>query len=158
MASASGKQRRPTPVLWAFVVRESPSQSPPVAEAVVEIGAAQYGQLLEDAMASGFVLAAGEPPPTTAEVHVRAGLLTELSLVGGHRVWEPAPPAPVSPEWLSAARTRTKVVVIVVPPGTWPPVLPGTASADLADAFTANLQEARANGLVQHGTARLVTR
>lgn len=148
----------PTPLLWAFVIRESAPQSPPVAEAILEIGPSQHAQLLEDAMASGFTLAAGDPPPTTAEVHVHHGLLTELSLVGGHRVWQPAPPAPLSPEWLSAAQTRDSVVVIIVPPGTWPQSLPDTAPADLADVFTTNLQEARTNGLVQHGTARLIAR
>ncbi|GAA2269271.1 hypothetical protein GCM10010430_63430 [Kitasatospora cystarginea] len=145
-------------MLWAFVVRESTPGTPPSAEAIVEIGPAQYPQLLEDAMASGFTMAVGEPPLTTAEIHVRDGLLTELSLVGGHRVWEPAPPAPVSPEWVSAAVGRAGVLVILVPPGTWPEDARDLGPVDLAEAFTANLREARADGLVQHGAAQLVLR
>ncbi|MGK4579500.1 hypothetical protein [Kitasatospora sp. HPMI-4] len=158
MASAAGERRGPTPVLWAFVIRESSLGGPPTAEAVVEIGSSQYGQLLEDAMASGFTIAIDEPPPTTTEVHVRDGFLTELSMVGGHRLWEPAPPAPVSPEWLSAAEARDSVVIILVPPGTWPETTPGLAPDELAEAFTANLRDARADGMVQHGLARLIVR
>ncbi|WP_233289314.1 hypothetical protein [Kitasatospora sp. MBT63] len=75
-----------------FVVREA-AFGPPFAEALLEVGSPLYEDLAEDAVDSGFVVAAGEPPATTAAVHVRGDALVRLTLVGGRRTWEPARPA-----------------------------------------------------------------
>jgi hypothetical protein len=71
-------------------------------------------------------------------------------------VWEMAQPARLSPRWLAAASARERVVVVIVPPGTWPSNLPSLAPAARADAFTARLRKALAAGQVLHATARLV--
>lgn len=144
----------PAPVRWVFVVREA-AFGPPFAEALMEVGSPLYEQLAGDAVDSGFVVAAGEPPATTAEVHVGDGALVRLVLVGGRRTWEPAVPAVLSTRWLSAAEGRGGVVVVMAPPATLPASDPDAAADSRRAAFTAALAEARATGRLLHGMAVL---
>ncbi|GAA1259162.1 hypothetical protein GCM10009665_56600 [Kitasatospora nipponensis] len=158
MAEEAG--REPVAVLWAFVVREAP-QGPPIAEMFVEIEERRYAELLEDALVSGFALATGEPPPTSAAVLVREGRLAELALAGGHRGWATAQPPSLSGEWLAAAADRRLVVVVLLPPGTMaraaePPAPDHAASGVAADAFMSAVEAARSVGRLFHGTARVV--
>ncbi|GAA0704897.1 hypothetical protein GCM10010193_69900 [Kitasatospora atroaurantiaca] len=141
---------------WAFVVRESATEVP-FAEAIAEVDPSLHTQLRDDARDSGFTRAAGEPPPASAALHVHAGHLLKLVLVGGLQVWELDPPAPLSPGWLAAARVRDSAVVVIVPPGTWPPDLPDMAPAARVEAFTDRLEKAREAGHVLHATARLLS-
>lgn len=143
-------------MVWAFVVRTA-AFGPPFAEAVVEVGERLHGDLMADALDSGFVLAAGEPPRTTGTVEVGAGVLERLVLVGGRQVWEPSGAVGVSPGWRAAAEERGGVVVILVPPGTWPPGLMGLAPEERERAFTEALEEARTAGRVLHGLVALAT-
>lgn len=138
-------------MVWALAVRET-AVGPPYAEVIVEVGPALHGDLAEQAVDSGFVLA-GDPPETTAVVEVRGGRLERLVLVGGRQVWEPASPVAASPGWLSAAGERGWAVVLLVAPGTWPPGLMELEPSERAAAFTRSLAEANATGLVLHGLA-----
>ncbi|MFF1909522.1 hypothetical protein [Kitasatospora sp. NPDC058218] len=140
------------PMVWALAVRET-ADGPPFAEVIVEVGPALHGELVENLVDSGFTLAAGEPPDTTAVVEVRGPLLARLVLVGGRQVWEPASPVEASAGWVSAAEDRGRVIVLVVPPGTWPPGLMSLAPQGRIELFTRSLEEARAAGRVLHGTA-----
>lgn len=152
MADETGGGAEQAPMVWALSVREVAS-GPPYAEAIVEVGPELHSWLVEGTMSSGFTLAAGEPPATTAVVEVRGHRLTRLVLVGGREVWEPASLVEVSPTWLSAAEGRAGVVVIVVPPGTWPPGLMDLPPHTRIDVFTRSLEDARTAGLVLHGMA-----
>ncbi|GAA0703088.1 hypothetical protein GCM10010193_67410 [Kitasatospora atroaurantiaca] len=143
-------------MVWALVVREEDEGSP-FAEAIVEVGPALFDSLIEDATDSGFALAAGEPPDTTASLQVRDDQLLRMLFVGGRLVWEPTSPVQVSPSWLSAARARQGVVVVIVPPGTWPPGLMDMPPQDRSTAFTDSLQAARAAGLAMHGMTAVDT-
>lgn len=100
MAEDAG--REPDAVLWAFVVREA-TQGSPFAEAFVEIDERRYGELIDDALISGFELAVGDPPSTSAALLVREERLVELALAGGHRGWAMAEPPLLSADWLVAA-------------------------------------------------------
>ncbi|WP_354643753.1 hypothetical protein [Kitasatospora camelliae] len=151
----NGGRGRSAGMVWAFVVHGVPV-GPPVAEAVLEVDGSVHAMLAEDAQDSGFTLAAGDPPETTAVVRVRGRAFTRLVLVGDRQVWEPTEPVPVSPAWLAAAEGRGRVVVTVVPPGTWPRVLPDLPPEEREEAFTTGLAEVRAAGLALHGTARVV--
>ncbi|PBC70550.1 hypothetical protein BX265_5093 [Streptomyces sp. TLI_235] len=143
-------------MVWALAVREGP-EGRSAAEAIVEVGEDWYGELVQDALDSGFMLAAGNPPTTTGVVEVREGWFERLVLVGGRGVWEPHPPVAASPVWTSAAAEPTGVLVLVVPPGTWPPGLMGLDPLEQAEAFGRSLEAARLQGLVLHGTAAVVT-
>ncbi|MEW1910158.1 hypothetical protein AB0442_17155 [Kitasatospora sp. NPDC085895] len=151
----SGGGRRAAPMVWALAVREGPDGRS-AAEAIVEVGQDWYGELVADAMDSGFVLAAGDPPATTGVVEVREGWFERLVMVGGRGVWEPHPPVQASPVWLAAAAEPPGVLVLVVPPGTWPPGLMGLDPMQQAEAFGRSLEAARVRGLVLHGTAAVV--
>ncbi|WP_395297955.1 hypothetical protein ACF9IK_34240 [Kitasatospora hibisci] len=142
------------PMVWALAVREA-TDGLPFAEVIVEVGPRLHGELLENVVDSGFLLAAGDPPETTAVVEVRGPLLARLVLVGGRQIWEPASPVVASPGWLAAAGERQAVAVIVVPPGTWPPGLMSLPPQERIDAFTRSLEEAREDGQALHGAARL---
>ncbi|MEU6236589.1 hypothetical protein [Kitasatospora sp. NPDC047058] len=149
MADEAGGEARRAPMVWAFAVREVAGG--PLAEAIVEVGARLHGELVVDAVDSGFVLAAGEPPATTGVVELGGRRFERLVLVGGRQVWEPASGVAVSPGWLSAAEGRGGVAVIVVPPGTWPPGLMGLEPQEQIAAFTRSLEAARIAGLLLHG-------
>ncbi|MEV0531893.1 hypothetical protein [Kitasatospora sp. NPDC050463] len=140
------------PMVWALAVRET-ADGPPLAEVIVEVGPALHGELVENLVDSGFTLAAGEPPDTTGVVEVRGPLLARLVLVGGRQVWEPASPVMASAGWVSAAENRGSAIVLVVPPGTWPPGLMSLAPQERIELFTRGLEEARAAGRVLHGAA-----
>ncbi|MET9402794.1 hypothetical protein [Kitasatospora sp. NPDC002965] len=144
----------PAPMVWALAVHES-AAGVPFAEVIVEIGPHLYGEFVESVVDSGFVLAAGEPPATTAVMEVRGSLLTRLVLIGGRQVWEPASEVRASPGWVSAAEGRGRVIVILVPPGTWPPDLMELGTEEGIGVFTRRLDEARAAGLLLHGAVRL---
>ncbi|MGW6917619.1 hypothetical protein ACWGB8_27875 [Kitasatospora sp. NPDC054939] len=152
MAEETGSGAQRLPMVWALAVRET-AEGVPLAEVIVEVGPVLHGELVEHAVDSGFVLAAGEPPETTAVVEVAGDRLMRLVLVGGRQVWEPATRVPASPGWLAAAGMRGAVAVIVVAPGTWPPDLMELEPAEQAAAFNRSLEEARTAGLVLHGTA-----
>ncbi|MEV7782877.1 hypothetical protein [Kitasatospora sp. NPDC088351] len=154
MVSGAGGGAERAPMVWALAVHPA-EVGPPFAEAIVEVGPQLYGDLVEDVVNSGFVLAAGDPPATTGTVEVGGDRLVRLVLVGGRQVWEPASPVLVSSGWLSAARGRAGVVVIVVPPGTWPAGLMDLPLQDRIDAFTRSLEEARAAGRLLHGLVGL---
>ncbi|WP_159424744.1 hypothetical protein [Streptomyces sp. TLI_053] len=148
------------PVVWAPVVREA-AAGPPFAVLVVEVGRRLHPAFVEAAPASGFAPAAGEPPDTDAVVETCEGVPVRLRLAGGE-VWEPVSEVPVSAGWLSAAAGRQTVVVIVVPPGTWPtdftdpdPDLADPGSGRAARALARSPEAARAAGPVLHGTATL---
>lgn len=143
-------------MVWAFAVREAAGAL--FAEAIVEVGARLHGELVADAVDSGFLLAAGEPPATTGVVEVGGQRFERLVLVGGRQVWEPASGVAVSPGWLSAAERRGGVVVIVVPPGTWPAGLMGLEPEERVAAFTRSLDAARAAGLLLHGMVGIESR
>ncbi|MFJ8622054.1 hypothetical protein ACIRD3_04335 [Kitasatospora sp. NPDC093550] len=132
---------------------QEPAQGPPLAELIVEVGPDLHGALVEGAVDSGFTLAAGEPPATTATVAVGDGRVERLELVGGRELWEPDSRIEVSPGWLAAAEARGTAVVIIVPPGTWPPGLLELEPAARLDVFTRRLEEETAAGRVLHGTA-----
>ncbi|MER7708078.1 hypothetical protein ABTX81_34970 [Kitasatospora sp. NPDC097605] len=140
------------PMVWALAVRAT-AAGPPFAELIVEIGPRLYGEFVESAVDSGFVLAAGEPPATTAVVGLRGDVLSRLVLVGGRQLWEPASEVRASPGWVAAAAGRALVVVLVVPPGTWPPDLMELDPAQGADVLGRSLEAARTSGAVLHGTA-----
>jgi hypothetical protein len=142
-------------MVWAFVVREA-AEGPPFAEAIVEIDPALHALFVADVLDSGFTIAAGEPPETSAAVHVHGDRLTRLFLIGDRQVWEPARLVEVSPGWLSAAEARHGIVLIVVPPGTWPTGLVEMTPEVRDDIFRTCLAEARDAGLALCGTARLV--
>ncbi|MFD9123393.1 hypothetical protein [Kitasatospora sp. NPDC059571] len=156
MADETG-DRRAAPMVWALAVRET-DDGGSVAEAIVEVGEDWHGELVVDAVDSGFALAVGEPPATTAVVEVRDGSFERLVLVGGRQVWEPQPSVEASGTWLAAAADRQGVLVIVVPPGTWPPGLMALEPLQQAEAFGRRLEEARLRGLVLQGTAVLDAR
>ncbi|MBP0454024.1 hypothetical protein J5Y04_31455 [Kitasatospora sp. RG8] len=156
MADEVGAGPERAPMVWALAVRESAAGAP-FAEVIVEVGPRLHGDLIENVVDSGFVLAAGDPPDTTAVVEMRGDLLARLVLVGGRQVWEPASPVVASSGWLSAAGARGGAVVMVVPPGTWPPGLMNLAPQERIDVFTRRLEEAREVGLVLHGIATLDT-
>ncbi|MEU9042887.1 MULTISPECIES: hypothetical protein [unclassified Kitasatospora] len=139
------------PVVWALVVREA-AQGPPVAELIVQVGAALHTDLVEAAVDSGFVVAAGEPPPTSGAVEVADDRVARLLLVGGRQGWEPGSRVEASPGWLAAARERGEAVVVIVPPRTGPAGPPGQEPEARIDAFTRWLEEQRAAGRVLHGT------
>ncbi|TYC76494.1 hypothetical protein [Streptomyces sp. CB01881] len=156
MGDEAGEGARRAPMVWAFAVRESAGVL--VAEAIVEVGARLHGELVVDAVDSGFVLAAGEPPATTGVVEVGAQRFERLVLVGGRQVWEPAAGVAVSPGWLAAAEGRGGVVVIVVPPGTWPAGLMSLEPQERVAAFTRSLEKARVAGRLLHGTVTIESR
>lgn len=137
-------------MVWALAVREA-ADGPPLAEVVVEVGPGLHADLLANAVESGFVLAAGEPPATSGIVEIGGGRLERLALVGGREVWEPDEVVAASPAWLAAAVGRGVAVVVLVPPGTWPPGLMDLDPEDRLDAFTLRLEEARTEGRVLHG-------
>ncbi|MFC5663947.1 hypothetical protein ACFP3U_13250 [Kitasatospora misakiensis] len=140
------------PMVWALAVR-AVAAGPPFAELIVEIGPELFDAFVDHVVDSGFVLAAGEPPATTAVVEVEGNVLTRLVLVGGRQAWEPASDVLASPGWQAAAAGRGTVVVLVVPPGTWPPGLMDLDPVAGAEALTRSLESARAAGAVLHGTA-----
>ncbi|MFF7586137.1 hypothetical protein ACFZCK_01445 [Kitasatospora purpeofusca] len=140
------------PMVWALAVR-AVELGPPFAELIVEIGPALFAAFVDNAVDSGFVLAAGEPPATTAVVELAGNALVRLVMVGGRQAWEPASDVLASPGWLTAAAGRRAVVVLVVPPGTWPPGLMDLDPAAGAALLTRSLESARAAGAVLHGTA-----
>jgi hypothetical protein len=159
MAEESG--REPVAVLWAFVVRES-TQGSPFAVAFVEIDERRYGELLEDALVSGFALATGDSPPTTGAVLVREEQLVELALVGGHRGWATADPPSLAAGWLAAAADRQLVEVVLLPPGTMAQAAEASMETHPApgidtDAFLGAVERARLTGRLFHGRARLIT-
>ncbi|MQS16432.1 hypothetical protein F7Q99_30620 [Streptomyces kaniharaensis] len=154
MTDETNKGRSQAPVVWALSVREA-AEGQPVAELIVEVGARFHSDLLANAVDSGFVVAAGEPPATSGVVEVGGGRLERLVLVGGLQVWEPGSRVDVSPGWLAAAEGRGAVVVILVPPGTWPPGLIELAPQDPLDVFTQHLEHETAAGRVLHGMASL---
>ncbi|MEU8927312.1 hypothetical protein AB0D10_41410 [Kitasatospora sp. NPDC048545] len=150
MASETNDGGAKGPVVWALAVREA-AQGPPVAELVVGVGADLHAELVEAAVDSGFVVAAGEPPATTGAIEVAGGRVERLVLVGGRQGWEPGSRVEVSPRWLEAAEARGEAVVVVVPPRIWPV---GTAEQDLDTriaVFTRWLEEERVAGRVLHG-------
>ncbi|MEV6979144.1 hypothetical protein [Kitasatospora sp. NPDC093806] len=144
------------PMVWALAVREA-ADGPPFAEVIVEIGPRLYRDFAEAALDSGFVLAAGPVPATTAVVQVRGATLARLVLVGGRQVWEPASEVALSPGWRAAAEGRRGAVVLVVPPGTWPAGLMELDPGEGAATFTRSLEQARTAGHVLHGLATLDT-
>ncbi|MFI8084520.1 hypothetical protein ACIF6L_27430 [Kitasatospora sp. NPDC086009] len=152
MSDEAGTGPQRAPMVWALAIRET-ADGPPLAEVIVEVGAALHGELVENLVDSGFTLAAGDPPDTTGVLEVRGPLLARLVLVGGRQVWEPASPVEVSPGWESAAEERGRAVVLVVPPGTWPPGLMSLEPRERIEVFTRSLEEARVAGRVLHGTA-----
>ncbi|PBC75566.1 hypothetical protein BX265_0234 [Streptomyces sp. TLI_235] len=139
-------------MLWALVVREIDDDGV-VAEIVVEVDEGHYGSLAVDAWESGFVVAPGGTPTTTAVVQVRGGRFERLVLVGGREAWEPKPAMEAPPAWLSAAAEAGGVLVTVMLPGTWPPDLAGLTPDRQAEAFEDRLEEARATGTVLQGIA-----
>ncbi|GAA2741993.1 hypothetical protein [Kitasatospora cinereorecta] len=145
------------PMVWAFVVRDEGEDA--VAEAVVEVDASSHAALLEDAYDSGFTVAAGNPPVTTAVAHVEVDPFGEARLtylvLGARQVWMPVPAASVPPRWLAAARTVGRVAVLIVPPDTWPRDLPDREPEVRTAVFVAGLAQARASGLAMHGSALL---
>ncbi|MDH6144341.1 MULTISPECIES: hypothetical protein [Kitasatospora] len=158
MAEDAG--REPDAVLWAFVVREA-TQGSPFAEAFVEIDERRYGELIDDALISGFELAVGDPPSTSAALLVREERLVELALAGGHRGWAMAEPPLLSADWLVAAAGRQLVVVVLLPPGTMAQAAEASMRADPApaigaDAFMGAVDRARSAARLFHGIARLV--
>ncbi|MFE6871367.1 hypothetical protein ACFVFS_33030 [Kitasatospora sp. NPDC057692] len=143
----------PAPMVWALAVRVV-ALGPPYAELIVELGPGLYEAFAENVLDSGFVLAAGDPPATTAVVEAGEDVLIRLVLVGGRQAWEPASEVRTSTGWQEAARGRNAVVVLVVPPGTWPPYLMDLDPREGAVALTRSLESARAAGEVLHGLAR----
>lgn len=139
-------------MVWALGVREA-AKGPPFAELIVEVGAELHAGLVGAAVDSGFVLAAGEPPETSGVVEVGDGRVERLVLVGGREVWEPDTRVEVSRGWLEAAQGRGVAVVILVPPGTWPPGLIELEPEERLDAFTRHLEQERTAGRVLHGMA-----
>lgn len=101
-------------MVWALAVHEA-TQGPPFAEVILEVGAGLHGELMDAAVDSGFVLAAGEAPDTSGVVEVGGGLVERLVLVGGRLLWEPDTRVEASPGWLAAAQSRGAAVVILVP-------------------------------------------
>ncbi|MEU9047349.1 MULTISPECIES: hypothetical protein [unclassified Kitasatospora] len=91
---------------WCGHCVQGPAQGPPLAELIVEVGPALHGALVEGAVGSGFTLAAGEPPDTTATIAVGAGRVQRLELVGGRDLWEPDSRIDVSPDWRASAVSR----------------------------------------------------
>ncbi|MGW2248580.1 hypothetical protein ACWCXH_00035 [Kitasatospora sp. NPDC001660] len=154
MADETEYGRGRMPVVWALAVREV-ADGPPLAEVVVEVGVGLHADLMANAVDSGFVLAAGEPPATSGAVEVGGGRMERLVLVGGREVWEPDALVAASPTWLAAAEGRGAAVVILVPPGTWPPGLMELEPQARLDVFTRRLEQARAEGRVLHGLASL---
>ncbi|MFF2659070.1 hypothetical protein ACFVUH_17090 [Kitasatospora sp. NPDC058032] len=140
------------PMVWALAVRAT-AAGPPYAELIVEIGPRLYEEFVESAVDSGFVLAAGEPPATTAVVGLRGRVLSRLVLVGGRQLWEPSSEVHASPGWVAAAEGRAVVVVLLVPPGTWPPDLMDLTPEQGAEVLGRSLEAARTAGAVLHGTA-----
>ncbi|MFG3053453.1 hypothetical protein ACGFZP_21235 [Kitasatospora sp. NPDC048239] len=155
MADEAGGAAR-APMVWALAVRSTES-GPPYAEVIVEVGPRLHGDLLSDLVDSGFTIAAGEPPDTTGVVETSGSRLARLVLVGGRQVWEPASPVEASEGWLAAAEGRGGVIVIVVPPGTWPPGLMELEPQARIDVFTRSLELARAAGRVFHGMTAVET-
>lgn len=149
-------RRGPTPMKIAFALREADG-GVPFAEAVVEVDERSHPVLLDQAHESGFVLATGEqPPPTSAEVHVRGSRFTNLTMLGERQVWEMDPPAPVAGAWTDAAAHHGAAIVSIVAPGTWPADIADIPADDLAAWFARSLAEARETGRMLHGTARVV--
>jgi hypothetical protein len=146
--------RPPTPMKIAFALRESGSEIP-FAEAVVEVDPGSHPDLLDQVLDSGFAAATGEPPPTSAEVHVRSGRFTSLRMVGERQVWEMDPPAPVATAWTDAAAHHGAAILSIVSPGTWPTDL-ALPPAELAAQFAQRLEQARQSGHMLHGTARVI--
>ncbi|MGW3042719.1 hypothetical protein ACWC9T_22365 [Kitasatospora sp. NPDC001159] len=138
-------------MVWALAVHEA-AQGPPFAELIMEVGADLYTDLVEAAVDSGFTLAAGEPPDTSGAVEVGDGRLKRLVLVGGRQTWEPDTRVEASPGWLAAAEGRGAVVVILVPPDTWPPGLIELEPTVRLDVFTRRFEEELTAGRVLHGT------
>ncbi|MCU7826827.1 hypothetical protein [Kitasatospora sp. DSM 101779] len=145
------------PTVWALTVQEQPI-GPPLAEAFIEVGRRWHGELLTHALESGFLLAAGEAPQSTAMVVMRGPLVERLLFVGGRQSWEPVPKPAASPEWRTAARERGEVLVVVVPPGT---CLVDEDDPDDEDpqneatGLVRSIGEACDDGVVLHGTAAL---
>ncbi|MER7579623.1 hypothetical protein [Kitasatospora sp. NPDC097691] len=165
MASGTDGGGAQGPVVWALVVRHV-AQGPPVAELIVQVGADLHTELVEAAVDSGFVVAAGEPPETTGAIEVADGRVARLVLVGGRQGWEPGSRVEVSPRWLAAAEERGEAVVVIVPPPTRSAGSVGSAGSAgsdepgepvesdpeaRVDAFTRWLEAHRAAGRVLHG-------
>ncbi|WP_431683545.1 hypothetical protein [Kitasatospora sp. KL5] len=146
----------PEPMVWALVVRER-EDGETAAEVIVEVTRDRHADLVGDAVDSGFVLAAGNAPDTTAVVELHEGLVERLVLVGGRQAWEPQPQPVASGTWRAAAEHRGRVLVVIVPPGTWPTGTPGPAGQERMETFAAALEDARAQGAALHGTAALRT-
>ncbi|WP_431683223.1 hypothetical protein [Kitasatospora sp. KL5] len=140
--------------VWALTVQEQPP-GPPVAEAFIEVGPRWHGELLEHALESGFLLAVGEAPQSTAVLEMRGALVERLVLVGGRQVWEPVPRPAASPEWRTAARERGEVLVVVLPPGTCVGEGAERDPQEQADGLTDSVAAACDEGVVLHGTAGL---
>ncbi|MEE1782122.1 hypothetical protein PUR71_04140 [Streptomyces sp. SP17BM10] len=149
--------RRQAPVVWVLAVREA-VDGPPFAELIVEVGAGLHADLAEAAVDSGFVVASGEPPGSSGVVEVGGGFMRRLVLVGGLRVWEPQAPLVLSPGWLAAAEERGGVLVMVVPPGTWPADVLTWPYLDREAVFARRLEDAWSAGLVLFGMTAVETR
>ncbi|MFD9124051.1 hypothetical protein [Kitasatospora sp. NPDC059571] len=148
------EERDSEPTVWALAVQEQET-GPPLAEAFIAVGRRWHAELLTHALESGFLLAAGEAPQSTAMVVMNGALVDRLLFVGGRESWEPVPKPAASPEWRTAARERGEVLVVVVPPGTSLVDDRDGHPRDEADAFGRSATEARDEGVVLHGTAAL---
>ncbi|GAA1236201.1 hypothetical protein GCM10009578_091660 [Streptomyces rhizosphaericus] len=114
---------------WSFSTAVTASHR--FAEVVLQPDPGLYPRLVDDALASGLVRAAGMPPVATAAVHVAGGCFAGLALDGPRKPLAPDRPLPLSSAWLKAAFDTRAAVVMVVPPGTWGEELP--MHAELAD-------------------------
>ncbi|MEV6206197.1 hypothetical protein [Kitasatospora sp. NPDC051914] len=144
----------PESAVWALTVQEQPP-GPPVAEAFIEVGPRWHRELLDHALESGFLPAAGEAPQSTAVLEMRGAPVERLVLVGGRQVWEPVPGPAASPEWRTAARERGEVLVVVVPPGRCAAEGPECDPQEQADGLADSVAAACDDGVVLHGTAGL---
>ncbi|MFD9124808.1 hypothetical protein [Kitasatospora sp. NPDC059571] len=142
--------------VWALTVDED-SPGAPVAEVYVEVGRRWHGDLLADAIDSGFHLAVGEPPDSTGLL-LTSGAEIERLLVGGRRSWEPLPHPLASPQWWAAARSAGHVLVTLVPPGTWQGGPVATGADEEPGEHPRGVATACGTAVVLHGTARLAVR
>lgn len=142
--------------LREFAFGDAEDRTPPVAEALLEAAAEDYPLLLDHAVESGFGLCLGEPPATTAQIHVHEGSFVALTLVGDRHAWGLPVPTELTPSWLTAAKVYGMVVVEILPPGTWPTCERGCSANERVRRFNAQLRFATENAAVLHGAAALV--
>ncbi|SOB80751.1 hypothetical protein [Streptomyces sp. 1331.2] len=146
--------RSRAPIQWASALREA-AEGAPFAELIVEVGTEFHPVLAEAVVDSGFGPSSEWPPDTSAAVEVADGLVRSLRFSDGRGGWEPHWRAEVTPDWLAAAEARSAVVVVLVPPGTWPPGLAQLEPGVRREEFARGLAEARSGGRVLHGMASL---